>query len=73
MGVNVLLTVERDGKAIAVGRVKDRQTVVRVARRCIREKRLEVAEVGRVLPNAPQKFSKGMWHMTDPFREVFSR
>lgn len=47
MGVNVLLTVERNGKAVAIGRVNDRRTVLQVARRCIQEKRTETAEICR--------------------------
>jgi hypothetical protein len=47
MGVNVLLTIERNGKAVAIGRVKDRRTVLQVARRCLHEKQLETAEVCR--------------------------
>lgn len=48
MAINVLLSIERDGRAIAVGRVTDPKTVLHVARRCIREKRLETANACRV-------------------------
>ncbi len=48
MGVNVLLTIERNGRVLSLGSVKDRRTVLQVARRCIREKQLETAAVCRV-------------------------
>jgi hypothetical protein len=48
MGVNVLLTIERNGKALTLGRVKDQLTVLQVARRCIREKQIEADLVSRV-------------------------
>jgi len=47
MGVNVLLAVERNGKAVAIGRVTDRRTVLQVARRCIQEKRSQTAMICR--------------------------
>jgi hypothetical protein len=48
MAVNVLLTVERNGRAVALGRVKNQEIVRQVARQAIMEKRAEAQLVSLV-------------------------